>query len=79
MNITKCQNIYEGIFPEIIRSRVDLISYIKILGPPVKKAIDKLEEVTIDLPQICIMDKFMIQDLPQGHRLDDQSLSLLTP
>lgn len=50
---------------------LSLISYVKILGPPVKKALDKLEKIAIEVPSVCIMDKFIVQDLPPGHRISD--------
>lgn len=50
-----------------------MISYVKILGPPVKQALDKLEKIAIDIPTICIMDKFMVRDLPPGHKMSDFS------
>jgi len=31
-------------------------SFIKIYGPPVLKAIKTLEKMSIDMPQVCIMD-----------------------
>jgi hypothetical protein len=31
-------------------------SYIKIYGPPVLKALKALENIAIDIPEVCIMD-----------------------
>ncbi len=31
-------------------------SYIKVYGPPILKALKKLEKVAIDFPEVCIMD-----------------------
>ena len=31
-------------------------SFIKLYGPPVRKAIQELEKIAIDLPEVCIMD-----------------------
>ena len=31
-------------------------SYIKIYGPPILKAVKKLEKVGVDFPEVCIMD-----------------------
>lgn len=31
-------------------------SYIKVYGPPILKAVKKLEKVAVDLPEVCIMD-----------------------
>jgi hypothetical protein len=33
-----------------------MISYIKIYGPPVYKAIKELEKIAVDMPEVCIMD-----------------------
>jgi hypothetical protein len=33
-----------------------LKSYIKLYGPPVLKAIRELEKISIDMPEVCIMD-----------------------
>jgi hypothetical protein len=35
------------------------ISYIKIFGPPLLKAIQELEKIAIDMPDVCIMDTIM--------------------
>jgi hypothetical protein len=32
------------------------ISYIKIYGPPVLKAIRELEKIAVDFPEVCIMN-----------------------
>lgn len=31
-------------------------SYIKLYGPPILKAIRELEKISIDMPEVCIMD-----------------------
>jgi hypothetical protein len=36
-------------------------SYIKIYGPPILKAIQVLETVAVDLPEVCIMDSIFEQ------------------
>jgi hypothetical protein len=41
-------------------------SYIKIYGPPVLEAIKKLEKLAIDMPEVCIMDYVIAQDISQG-------------
>jgi hypothetical protein len=44
------------------------ISYLKISGPPLLKAIKKLEEISLDLPEVCIMDQelsYMIEYGPE--------------
>jgi hypothetical protein len=33
-----------------------MISYIKLIGPPILKAIKALEKVAIKMPQVCIMN-----------------------
>jgi hypothetical protein len=43
-----------------------MISYIKIYGPPVYDAIQALETVAVDLPEVCIMDTFISKNLPEG-------------
>jgi len=40
-------------------------SFIKILGPPMLKAIRALEKIAIDTPEVCIMDSLIIQGLPR--------------
>jgi len=37
-------------------------SHIKIYGPPVLDAIMALEKVSVDLPEVCIMDKLIERD-----------------
>lgn len=31
-------------------------SFVKIYGPPVLKAIKELEKISVDMPEVCIMD-----------------------
>ena len=38
-------------------------SYIKIYGPPISKAIKELEKLAIDMPEVCIMDYVIAQDI----------------
>jgi len=40
-------------------------SFIKIMGPPVAKALIELEKVAIDLPQVCIMDESILHGIPR--------------
>jgi hypothetical protein len=42
-----------------------LNSYIKIYGPPVLKAIQKLQALAIDTPEVCIMDTVIARDIPR--------------
>lgn len=51
-------------------------SYIKLYGPPVLKAIEALEKMSINMPKVCIMDPFLmvqpdVMYRDEGHgRLD---------
>jgi len=45
-------------------------SYIKIYGPPILKAIKELEKVAIDVPEVCIMDTVISQDMPRFDTLE---------
>ena len=40
-------------------------SYIKIYGPPVLKAIRALEGLSIDIPQVCVMDTMIALGGPE--------------
>ncbi len=40
-------------------------SYIKVYGPPLLKAIKKLETVAVDFPEVCIMDTVIAVNPPQ--------------
>lgn len=40
-------------------------SFIKIYGPPTLKAIKELQKIAIDMPEVCIMDTVITQDLPR--------------
>jgi len=40
-------------------------SYIKIYGPPLLKAIKKLETVAVGFPEVCIMDTVIAVNPPQ--------------
>jgi hypothetical protein len=35
------------------------ISYIKIYGPPIIKAIRELEKIAVNMPEVCIMDTIL--------------------
>jgi hypothetical protein len=43
-----------------------MISYIKILGPPVGKALVELEKVAVDIPKVCIMDRHFSPEIPSS-------------
>jgi hypothetical protein len=45
-------------------------SYIKIIGPPVLKAIKELEKIAIDMPEVCIMDETILRDIPRSLARD---------
>jgi hypothetical protein len=40
-----------------------LISYIKLFGPPILKAIRELEKIAVDMPEVCIMDEIMLRGI----------------
>jgi hypothetical protein len=44
--------------------------YIKIIGPPVLKAIKELEKLAIDMPQVCVMDEAILRDIPRSLARD---------
>ena len=46
-------------------------SFIKIYGPPTLKAIKKLQKIAIDMPEVCIMDAVITQDLPRFDSIED--------
>jgi hypothetical protein len=39
-------------------------SYIKIFGPPVLKSLKELQKLSIDMPEVCIMDTIITQGTP---------------
>ena len=41
-----------------------MISYIKIYGPPILKAVRTLEKIAIDMPEVCIMDPIIATMVP---------------
>ncbi len=45
-------------------------TYIKIYGPPFVKAIKALEKLAVDMPEVCILDTFMVQGLPASLARD---------
>lgn len=45
-------------------------SYIKIYGPPVLKAIQKLQALAIETPEVCIMDTIIANDIPRFMERD---------
>ena len=38
-------------------------SYIKIFGPPIFEAIRELEKIAVDIPEVCIMDSVIQNEL----------------
>lgn len=44
--------------------RIQLITYVKIIGPPLLKAIKALEKMAINQEQVCILDTMLFYDLP---------------
>ncbi len=45
-------------------------SFIKIMGPPLLKAVKELEKIAIDMPQVCIMDEVILRDVPRSLARD---------
>jgi hypothetical protein len=39
-------------------------SYIKIIGPPHVSALKELEKLSVDMPEVCIMDTFFSSSIP---------------
>jgi hypothetical protein len=46
---------FKNIYLDLIVG-VTMISYIKLYGPPVLKALKILEKIAIDMPEVCIMN-----------------------
>ena len=40
------------------------MSYIKIYGPPIREAVRELEKIAVDMPEVCIMDSFISNEIP---------------
>ncbi len=53
-----------------------MISYVKIYGPPLMKALKALEKVAIDMPEVCIMDTNILASLslPEVYSYGTRSL-----
>lgn len=47
-----------------------MISYIKIIGPPHQKAIIALEKIAVDLPETCVMDHAILQNVSESLARD---------
>jgi hypothetical protein len=45
-------------------------TFIKILGPPIVEAIRKLEKIAIEIPDFCIMNTIVAQDIPSSLARD---------
>ncbi len=43
-------------------------SYIKIHGPPIVEALDALEKIAVDMPEVCIMNIGFALDPPMGSK-----------
>ena len=39
-------------------------SFIKIYGPPILKSIKALENLAVDMPEVCIMDTVIAHEMP---------------
>ncbi|UCH57675.1 MAG: hypothetical protein JSV18_01805 [Candidatus Bathyarchaeota archaeon] len=48
----------------------NLRSYIKIIGPPVLKAIRALEKVAVSMPEVRIMDTIISREIPKSLARD---------
>jgi hypothetical protein len=46
-----------------------MISYVKLYGPPVLKALKALEKMAVDMPEVCIMDSLIEQYFPESSPL----------
>ena len=49
---------------------LELKSYVKIMGPPVLKAIRTLERISVDMPEVRIMDSVIVREIPKGLARD---------
>ena len=47
-----------------------MLTYLKIIGPPVLKAIKALERMTVDFPSVCIMNTIISYNLPNFVKRD---------
>ena len=45
-------------------------SYVKIIGPPIHDAIIALEKIAVDLPQTCIMDHAILDNVSKSVASD---------
>ena len=45
-----------------------MMSYIKVYGPPLLKAIKELEKVAVDMPEVCIMSNIIAESPPESYR-----------
>lgn len=47
-----------------------LISYVKIIGPPYEESIHMLERISLDMPEVCIMNTILLHGNPVLDSLD---------
>jgi hypothetical protein len=45
-------------------------SYIKIIGPPILKALRELELIAIDMPEVRVIDTIIVQGMPESLSRD---------
>ena len=45
-------------------------TYVKIIGPPVLKAIKVLETIAVEIPEVCIMNTIISLEIPSNLRKD---------
>ena len=55
-----------------------MISFIKIYGPPVLKAIKALEKISVEMPEVCIMDTIISHEIPHYIAKDIGATQLRT-
>ena len=61
-----------------------MISYVKIYGPPLLKALKALEKVAVDMPEVCIMDTTIqtavgAPEIPGPHGVGMGDISFSSP
>ncbi|MBL7168974.1 hypothetical protein ISS40_09880 [Candidatus Bathyarchaeota archaeon] len=51
------------------------ISYVRIYGPPILKAIRELEKLAVGMPEICIMDTILVNAPELDSYLNDPDVA----
>ena len=52
------------------------ISYVRIFGPPILKAIRELQKIAVDMPEVCIMDTITANAPELDNYLTDPSAAM---